>query len=222
MQERFLSPRTMHFHSAELVWECNESLLCECGGLDERQDGSQQGNRPKSACADAFAGNKNADELRDLWFHLVTLYSRLKLTNESDRLPALSGLATRFGDLFKDIWLEGLWRQHLPRALLWQACPSLSGESSRTGLQQRIPTWSWASVQLYDTDFDGFITYDTATYFGFEPDHRLSILGASPVPGGLETNPFAHLAAGTIDIRGALISTILIHDYSLEYTSSLL
>ena len=32
-QERVLSPRTIHFHSAELIWEFRAGDHCECGGI---------------------------------------------------------------------------------------------------------------------------------------------------------------------------------------------
>ena len=32
-QERLLSNRLVHFTKNELVWECRESMLCECGGI---------------------------------------------------------------------------------------------------------------------------------------------------------------------------------------------
>jgi Heterokaryon incompatibility protein (HET) len=218
MQERFLTARTVHFHSAELVWECKKSLLCECGGLDHHSNSvMQQATRLKSTCAEAFAGTKQPHELGALWFELVTLYSRLKLTNESDRLPALSGLAKRFGDLARGAYLGGLWESDLPKALLWQACPSMygGGEARRTALLDGTPpTWSWASVQLHDTDFSGFVTYETATYMGFERDRRLRIFAVSCRPVSL--NPFGHVSDGRMDIQGALISTIVCHEHSHE------
>jgi hypothetical protein len=221
MQERFLTGRTVHFHSAELVWECKQSLLCECSGVDNHKSSlTPPGSRLKSACAVALAGNKNQNELGALWFELVTLYSRLKLTNESDRLPALSGLAKSFGDLSRGAYLAGLWESDLPKALLWQACPSISGGARRAALPNGIPTWSWASVQLYDTDFTGFITFDTATYLGFQVDRRLRIFAASCRPVGI--NPFGDVSGGTIDIRGALLSTIVCHDHSTGEDSSYL
>lgn len=224
MQERFLTARTVHFHSAELVWECKQSLLCECGGLDDNSSIPMQPvPRLKSTCAEAFAGTKHPDEVGALWFELVTLYSRLKLTNESDRLPALSGLAKGFADLSRGAYLGGIWEGDLPRALLWQACPSMFGGRARRVAQQEDgtpPTWSWASVQLHDTDFNGFITYETATYLGFEEDHRLRIFTVSCRPVGL--NPFGHVSGGRLDIQGALLPTIVCHDCSLGHDSSFL
>jgi hypothetical protein len=221
LQERFLTARTLHCHAAELVWECEESLLCECGGVDDHNSGSTQANtRLKSTCAEAFAGQKTVKQTGNLWFDIISLYSRLKLSNESDRLPALSGLAKRFSDVFLGSYLGGLWETDLPQALLWQACPSLHGNVSRTALQNRIPTWSWASVQFHDTDFGGLITYDTATYFGLELDYRLSIIASSSPPSGLD--PFGQVSGGMMELRGAFISTFLFHERLPDYTSSIL
>lgn len=221
MQERFLTSRTVHFHSAELVWECKESLLCECGGLDVYNNSRMQSvSRLKSRCAEAFAKHKNAAELRPLWFDLITLYSRLKLTDESDRLPALSGLAKCFGDLSRGPYLGGLWESDLPEALLWQACPSMYGGTQRAAPQDGIPTWSWASVRLQDTDFSGFVTFETVTYLGFEADRRLRIFAASCRP--TSTNPFGEVAGGRMEIHGALLSTIVCHEHSPGGTLSFL
>lgn len=35
-QERLLSPRILHFCRSELVWECRELSVCECGGLADQ------------------------------------------------------------------------------------------------------------------------------------------------------------------------------------------
>jgi hypothetical protein len=37
LQERLLSPRILHFCESELVWECREESLCECGGLNQEE-----------------------------------------------------------------------------------------------------------------------------------------------------------------------------------------
>ena len=34
-QERILSLRVLHFCKEELLWECREKIMCECGSLPE-------------------------------------------------------------------------------------------------------------------------------------------------------------------------------------------
>ncbi|KAH8731948.1 heterokaryon incompatibility protein-domain-containing protein [Phaeosphaeriaceae sp. PMI808] len=36
-QERLLSPRVLHICEAELVWECREANVCECGSLSQQE-----------------------------------------------------------------------------------------------------------------------------------------------------------------------------------------
>jgi hypothetical protein len=36
-QERLLSPRVLHICESELVWECREASICECGGLSQEK-----------------------------------------------------------------------------------------------------------------------------------------------------------------------------------------
>jgi hypothetical protein len=52
----------------------------------------------------------SSHDIYDWWRHTaVSDYRRRKLTKESDRLPALSGLATAFQALTGDTYLAGLW-----------------------------------------------------------------------------------------------------------------
>lgn len=62
-------------------------------------------------------------EAHDLWLSFIEEYSRLKLTYETDRLPALSGIATRFNQFFQakgcsDVDLAGILRSDLIRSLI--------------------------------------------------------------------------------------------------------
>ena len=56
------------------------------------------------------------------WESLVEAYTERKLSHQSDKLPALSALAERFGQgttLDKTDYLSGHWRRYLPASLLW-------------------------------------------------------------------------------------------------------
>ena len=82
--------------------------------------------------------------MRDLWDKLIDLYGTRKLTKDSDRLPALSGLAKRFRSWFKDEYVAGLWRRTLIGDLLWD-----SGRNPSIGWpppEYRGPSWSWVAV----------------------------------------------------------------------------
>lgn len=57
-----------------------------------------------------------------------------------DRLPALAGIARRYGKQHGKTYLAGIWKEDLPGALIWG-----SGDVLPRPLQHVAPTWSWAS-----------------------------------------------------------------------------
>jgi Heterokaryon incompatibility protein (HET) len=81
-QERLLSPRTVHFHTSELIWECKETFDCECGEL-YLGDPFEYNGFP---CISKLWFNKmetsqSKTEIMESWMHVVQQYSRLKLSH---------------------------------------------------------------------------------------------------------------------------------------------
>ncbi|KAF2639686.1 HET-domain-containing protein [Massarina eburnea CBS 473.64] len=64
--------------------------------------------------------NIDDDNIKKAWKDIVSEYSRLNLTSEKDRLPALSGLAAKFSNLSQEEYTAGIWTNMLPQALLWE------------------------------------------------------------------------------------------------------
>lgn len=166
LQERLMSPRIIHFGAMELYWECNRGMVCEClesdidrhdfvtrnqqttaKGLYSRliqysptQSQSTTASGPSSSVMQrsAFA---TALEL-DAWQKMVEEYSRLLLTREMDRLPALSGIANT---LWKG-YLAGIWTDHLPQCLYWTT-DATCNVLIRRPFKYRAPSFSWASIE---------------------------------------------------------------------------
>jgi hypothetical protein len=99
------------------------------------------------------------------WRDLVEEYSKRKLTQERDKLNAISGLAQMIEDITNlrngspDTYLAGLWASDLIPGLVWCVYSPDStphGLEYRRPLKYRAPTWSWASVE------GGPINYDIA------------------------------------------------------------
>lgn len=79
------------------------------------------------------------------WTEVVEYYSSQELTFETDRLPALSGLASIFHKAISDKYLAGLWLAQLQYSLLWYV-PSGGYSISRPEASSFLaPSWSWAS-----------------------------------------------------------------------------
>ncbi|KAF2498745.1 HET-domain-containing protein, partial [Lophium mytilinum] len=129
-QERILSPRILRFLEHEMEWECHSARCCECESrilfLSERLPMHYTSNTDSTY----FWG-------RDF----VADFSRLKLTQEMDTLPALSGIAASYREVTAEDYLAGLWKTHLAPGLLWR-----SKTPGTLPTSWRAPSWSWASV----------------------------------------------------------------------------
>ena len=137
LQERMLSPRILHFSEYEMAWECDTCCRCECTVL------------PRKPAIRSFRSVLRDSQLSkelglDAWFNLVGKYSTLNLTRESDKLPAIAGLASRAANHLSKTYIAGLWKEDLPYCLLWYVS---RGHLVSARLQEYVPSWSWASIR---------------------------------------------------------------------------
>ena len=63
------------------------------------------------------------------------------MTFDTDKLPAIFGIASVFKNLLEDRYVDGLWENDIYRGLLWYATGDIAEASS-----YRAPSWSWASI----------------------------------------------------------------------------
>ncbi|KAK8255548.1 heterokaryon incompatibility protein-domain-containing protein [Phyllosticta capitalensis] len=172
LQERLLAPRTVHFGSKEILWECNTSNSCESfpDNLSEFDFGTPSfATRPTwknllgSNYLDNFFETPGQELLRD-WIQVVVDYSNTRLSFSSDKLVAISGLANDMKKRLREnnmrtqkplddstqdsaVYLAGIWKEMLPLGLLWTMWSTRL--SSRP--EYRAPSWSWASVEGHIT-----------------------------------------------------------------------
>lgn len=146
-QERYLSQRMIDFTQEEARWQCKLAKTCECVG-------SMNTNNSRSISEE---GGKTLRQ----WRSIVSSYSERHLTYATDRLPALSGAASRFHAVLQSEYLAGSWLSDFPRCLAWyrrEISDSPSGKPIMwRSLDNDIPSWSWASVAtetlwVWDTD----------------------------------------------------------------------
>lgn len=81
-------------------------------------------------------------EFHILWMQVVAAYSRRELTDETDRLIALLGVARRVQERVGARFVGGLWEQALGLNLLWVS--DRPAERRKEGAM--VPTWSWAAA----------------------------------------------------------------------------
>lgn len=80
-------------------------------------------------------------KLFDTWALIVQAYSQADLTNQGDKLIALSAVAREMQPLMQCRYLAGHWETDLIRQLGW---PGFDIEARPT--EYRAPSWSWAST----------------------------------------------------------------------------
>jgi hypothetical protein len=66
-------------------------------------------------------GELEPDRISSLWEDMVCQFSERRLTNPSDKLPALAGLAKAFKEAKPDEYIKGLWLSTIKRGLIWMA-----------------------------------------------------------------------------------------------------
>lgn len=209
LQERLLAPRVLHFCNGRIAWECRHFTRAEghptglrkfrveggrilpevpIKGLDPATHGSElrkirlRGS-PEPDMHLVSSGSEGAGDLCafELWARVVETYSRLSLTNGTDKLIALAGIAELVStqvlgtEARPAMYVAGLWKRHLESQLLWKVEPVFRRKdrtflhpsrrprddlSSGRGYSYRAPSFSWASV---DAEEGNGIVYGEVT-----------------------------------------------------------
>lgn len=159
MQERMLSPRSLHFGTRQLFWECYEMEACEVfpTGLPSQMQRSNAKkllsgflstaplDHPPSThlMTRSAAKISRSQESRTLWCEIVDQYTKRHLTKGTDKLVAIAGLAAAMRVILGSRYLAGLWEDDFINQLIWSVD---SAEVQPRPGAYRCPSWSWASV----------------------------------------------------------------------------
>jgi hypothetical protein len=196
-QERLLAPRTLHFTARKVVWECPTMTATETD-TTAILEGKQLTPQPDWVSLRSGLGPvEKADECLRKWDEAIRIYTQGDLTFQSDKLIAVSGLASRLRTLWNDEsvrYLAGLWSHRLETSLLWVV--SRGSQTLDTIADQRAPSWSWAAVrgQVFPGHFENWT--------GFAEYNQLAdVLQAETYP---IQHPLGPVNGGFIQIRGPL------------------
>ncbi|KAK0619560.1 heterokaryon incompatibility protein-domain-containing protein [Immersiella caudata] len=153
-QERFLAKRTLYIGKGEMSWTCASEVQCECrkaGPHIKTSEGDRVFTRRYNmshVSVKKLFSNADMDKTYSfLWSDVVTMYSSRLLTQFSDRLAALEGVAValqrRWPDIYnKDDYVFGCWRPLLVDLLAWQ----VAGDPVSAQIDRELfPSWAWPS-----------------------------------------------------------------------------
>lgn len=136
-QERILSRRLLHFTAQGLFLEDASGIVTSCGQAPQIYD----------PLKDNKLNLEDANQSPCEWYRLIEKFSTCQLTVDTDRLPAVLGLARYYEEQNDDgQYLWGMWSRSIHQGLLWtnmDRSPKklLQGYDSAAG---PAPTWTWA------------------------------------------------------------------------------
>jgi hypothetical protein len=217
LQESILPNRILHFTADEVVWECNTHCQCQCGrssyslvkltcqgisrsrSLNSNDIAVYEDEHERRRDIVSFLSSRTRDSVYWAWQTIVEHYTKRQLTNPTDKLTAISGLAQvaidshgfRGGE-----YLAGLWRGGLVKGLLWHV---RGPPQPCRYTQYQAPSWSWASI-------DGSVKYFAEHYqFDFEQDISISEAACDTSP----LDPTGRVKGGYIICTGRLTAVQL-------------
>jgi hypothetical protein len=194
-QEVQLAPRLLSCGAKELYFQCHRGLCREGSPLDFLFD---KGRGPKRSRFCDYQPMTDPAETYELWYKCVRAYSERNLTYPSDKLSALSGLASRFPRLFKDDaerptpqdYLAGLWRADLLKGLLRE---NIFNPQQRQPVAYRAPSWSWAAT---DAGTFGFGSKTNDHFYCQVLEAKTTLVS--------DLNPFGPVRSGKLTIYGPI------------------
>lgn len=143
-QERILSPRTIQFGAHQLFWDATNGY----SGNEQWPNGIPFGdyghvwNDPLLGRWMSLMAPESRDRVKN-WTEIVEDYSERKLTYDTDKLAAMSGVASEIQNMTGNEYFAGIWKEDLLSQLLWKV---RDPEYSICIQPYTAPTWSWASI----------------------------------------------------------------------------
>ncbi|KAH8691086.1 heterokaryon incompatibility protein-domain-containing protein [Phaeosphaeriaceae sp. PMI808] len=160
LQERHLSPRLIHLiDRGHMLWECCEISATSVSPrafsfCNAREASKMSQSKQKSAMHRRLIDipDDRRQEIRiHYWHSILRQYKKRSIRVDTDNLAGITGIAERVHEWTGYEYLSGLWREDLPRGLLWMRSAdydTLPEQRSWSRFPQyQAPSWSWSSVR---------------------------------------------------------------------------
>jgi hypothetical protein len=204
-----------------MYWECRYNLIAEDGALFapsffstdllldsqkiEFEEHGMQGLGKSLVEGDWPDTGRPCGRWRGGWLAHIADFCQRNLTNEQDKLSALSGIAKFIAQKTGDQYLAGLWKNHLLEDLYWRTSgkgedtvqAKYGFEPSIEGLKlcdiakpkkYRAPTWSWASL-------DSHISFDALSFKHIVAE----VIECRTIPAGVDT--YGRVSGGVLKVK---------------------
>ena len=150
-QERMMSPRTVHFCGSEIVWECRERLTCQRCAVSPQPSRGVPNDGDHKPLFTRISQMRPEDleqaKFEDIWYEMLSVYTKALLSNEDDRLSALAGMVQLLNRHTKHENSFGLWLPFFLDQLLWCYWSGQRGAWQDRKDTPGLPSWSWVSVR---------------------------------------------------------------------------
>ncbi|KAL2264973.1 hypothetical protein VTJ83DRAFT_7483 [Remersonia thermophila] len=169
-QERTLSKRTLHWGRRGLWWECEHQRASEFFPQDPIPPEAY--TQPWMKLRGWLGSIRSEQDMWPAWGNLVTEYSHMDLSHESDRLIAIQGIVDVISQRFpNDKCLAGLWCSGMLQQLCWATAEPGRGDPKANGPRGpcAVPSWSWAASP-YPIHYDFIVKQPLARFLGRSTD----------------------------------------------------
>ena len=147
LQERILTPATLYYWTSEMFWECRSATASESQPQPLLKSTGHMKYIPQELQKEGLIMHPQGH--LSAWYLLLEEYTKRELSIPSDRLPALLGLARKFGSIYTISHFAGLWTNDLHRGLLWHVWQWYGHTLvSAPATSASAPSWSWVAVNL--------------------------------------------------------------------------
>lgn len=212
-QEQRLATRLLRYTSGEMVFQCRTRWYrCECGSSHKAVTTRELYQMALfGRYCEPIDSSHPADYIFRQWQGMVSTYSMRSLTRESDRLPAMSGIADLVQNATKSRYLAGLWVDNLMEDLCWSVEPktavcadedlAITGFlSHRASSEYRAPTFSWSSINV------GVISYELNHHPALDP---VAVVLDAKCDLKKEANPLGEVTSGFLTLEAYLVQAEL-------------
>jgi hypothetical protein len=200
LQELYMSRRILYFGWTRFHFQCAHEGFSEDAGSIKYSFIEPLPEFVKDAEA-------QPSSLYEKWYQIGAHYCLRSLTKVDDKLPAISGLASFFGQHIGDEYVVGLWRGDLIRGLVW--CNTTNRKPEKEHMQHllssrpaNIPSWSWLAHGSFDWGLAEVPQYDMDIISECVITPHIELAGP---------NPFGQINHAALEVFGKYISCPVLH-----------